>query len=82
MQLSSARAGSDKFINRASRGTIVRVDVRGCKYVLARLRVIFKVHTESYGSSFFSLIYGLGKKSVRNLQYGPQTRLVRGRYLA
>ena len=47
--------------------------------------LVFSVRTVSYGSSFFfSLIYdpnahkSMGKNSVRNLQHGPRTRLVRG----
>ena len=44
--------------------------------------LVFSVRTVSYGSSFFPLrfmaINRRGKNSVRNLRYGPQTRLVRG----
>ena len=35
--------------------------------------LVFSVRTVSYGSSFLPL----GKNSVRNLQYGPRTRLAR-----
>ena len=53
----------------------------------------FSVRTVSYGSSFFSLrfiaralrawaINRRGKHSVRNLRYGPRTRLARGVYIS
>ena len=53
--------------------------------------LVFSVRTVSYGSSFFPFrfmaralrawaINREGKNSVRNLQYGPRTRLVRGMY--
>ena len=58
------------------------------------ISLVFSVRTVNYGSSFFFFflsIYGprasrLGRKSmekisVRNLQYGPKTRLIRGIYL-
>ena len=49
---------------------------------------VFSVRTVNYGCSFFPSIYGPGayksmkkkKNSVRNLQYGPKTRLIRGIY--
>ena len=49
--------------------------------------LVFSVHTANYGLSFFPLRFisvvrrawaSKGKKSVRNLLYGPRTRLVRG----
>ena len=54
--------------------------------------LVFSVRTVSYGSSFFPLrftaralrawaINRRGKNSVRNLQYGPRTRLVRSIYM-
>ena len=56
------------------------------------LTSFFSVRTVSYGSSFFPLRFMTlalrawainrgGKNSVRNLRYGPRTRLVRGIYL-
>ena len=53
--------------------------------------LVFSVRTVSYGSSFFPLRFMAralrawainrgGKNSVRNLRYGPRTRLVRGMY--
>ena len=48
------------------------------------LASFFSVRTVNYGSSFFSIdLWRLGhksmeKNSVRNLQYGPKTRLIRG----
>ena len=46
--------------------------------------LVFLVRTVSYGSSFFLLcvwaINRRGKNLVRNLKYGPRTRLVRGIY--
>ena len=55
------------------------------------ISLVFSVRTVNYGSSFFPSIYGpralrLGHKSmeenlVRNLQYGPKTRPIRGIYL-
>ena len=51
------------------------------------ISLVFSVRTVNYGSSFFPSIYGprasrLGQKnSVRNLQHGPKTRLIRGIYL-
>ena len=53
--------------------------------------LVFSVRTVSYGSSFFPLRFMArairawainrgGKNSVRNLRYGPRTRLVRGIY--
>ena len=43
--------------------------------------LVFSVRTVSYGSSFLRLLghKSKGKNSVRNLRYGPQTRLVRGK---
>ena len=54
--------------------------------------LVFSVHTVSYGSSFFPFQFMArtfrawainrgGKNSVHNLQYGPQTWLVRGMYI-
>ena len=47
--------------------------------------LVFSVRTVSYGSSLFpvglwSKRKSTGKNSVRNLQYGPRTRSVRGMY--
>ena len=43
------------------------------------ISLVFSVRTVNYGSSFFPSIYkSMEKISVRNLQYGPKTRLIRG----
>ena len=52
------------------------------------ISLVFSVRTVNYGSSFFPSICGprasrlehksMEKNSVRNLQYGPKTRLIRG----
>ena len=42
------------------------------------ISLVFSVRTVNYGSSFFSK--SMEKNSVRNLQYRPKTRLIRGMY--
>ena len=54
------------------------------------ISLVFSVRSVKYGSSFFPSIYGprtsrlghksMEKNSVRNLPYGPKTRLIRGIY--
>ena len=54
------------------------------------ISLVFSVRSVKYGSSFFPSIYGprtsrlghksMEKNSVRNLSYGPKTRLIRGIY--
>ena len=47
------------------------------------ISLVFSVRTVNYGSSFFSIDLwhkSMEKNSVRNLQYGPKTRLIRGIY--
>ena len=53
-----------------------------CNKYLTNL--VFSIRTVSYGSSIYLRIpFDLwGKISVRNLQYGPRTRLVRGMYVS
>ena len=45
------------------------------------ISLVFSVRTVNYGSSFSRLGHkSMEKSSVRNLQYGPKTRLIRGTY--
>ena len=54
------------------------------------INLVFSVRTVNYGSRFFPSIYGLRtsrlghklmeKNEIRNLLYGPKTRLIRGIY--
>ena len=46
------------------------------------ISLVFSVRTVNYGSSFFSIDLwpAREKNSVRNLQYGPKTRIIRGIY--
>ena len=54
------------------------------------INLVFSVRTVNYGSRFFPSIYGpsakhaghklMEKNLVRNLLYGPKTRLIRGIY--
>ena len=66
--------------------------MNGAAFGTGLTNLVFSVRTVSYGSSFFpfrfmALALGAwainrgGKNSVRNLQYGPRTRLVRDMYI-
>ena len=63
--------------------------IKRVNHYIPLTNLVFSVRTVSYGSSFFPLRFMAralrawainrgGKNSVRNLRYGPRTRLVRG----